>query len=50
MIEIMKYFIQNNETLNDKITNVIYLFYGKGGQKHIEASRNEKGINVVLVQ
>lgn len=43
MIEVMRPYLENHtelfSELSAEITNVIYLFYGEGGRKHIEMAR-----------
>ncbi len=48
MLNLMDKYLNNSDDLDNKITNVIYLFYENSGQKHINASINAVGINVIL--
>ena len=38
MVEVMRQYLENQEELDERVTNVIYLFYGKSGRDHIDAS------------
>ena len=44
MLEVMKQYLDKDDyyyqELDNRITNVIYLFYGDGGKKHIKESYN----------
>ena len=52
MLEVMEQYLDTEgelyQELDDGITNVIYLFYGKGGEKHILASnKNPESVKVI---
>ena len=38
MVEVMRQYLKNQEELDERVTNVIYLFYGEKGKQHIDAS------------
>lgn len=38
MVQVMRQYLENQEDLDERVTNVIYLFYGEKGRDHINAS------------